>query len=147
MYFSLIIVKSLQFCERRQIAEPRKYCLVCVIVFLWPVFSLFFVSQRFENFKLIPYTIWLQLPTSSEIPCKLKTWCIVKNNMNGCFHLIFFHWPIYKFMTSEYLFILKKKNGQRISLTKTAVYGQYTSVSWLNFYFNILLAADHCYVL
>ena len=27
------IVKSLQLCGRRQIAEPRKYCLVHVIVF------------------------------------------------------------------------------------------------------------------
>ena len=34
LYFSLIIVKSLQLCKRRQIAEPHKYCLVCVIVFL-----------------------------------------------------------------------------------------------------------------
>ena len=39
--FSLIIVKSLQLCGRRQIAEPRKYCLVRVIVFFWRVFSLF----------------------------------------------------------------------------------------------------------
>ena len=41
VFFSLIIVKSLQLCGRRQIAEPRKYCLVRVIVFLWHVFSLF----------------------------------------------------------------------------------------------------------
>ena len=33
LYFFLIIVKSLQLCGRRQIAEPRKYCLVRVIVF------------------------------------------------------------------------------------------------------------------
>ena len=39
--FSLIIVKSLQLRGRRQIAEPRKYCLVRVIVFFWHVFSLF----------------------------------------------------------------------------------------------------------
>ena len=38
---SYFIVKSLQLCERRQIAEPRKYCLVHVIVFVWCVFSLF----------------------------------------------------------------------------------------------------------
>ena len=31
--FSLIIVKSLQLYGRRQITEPRKYCLVRVIVF------------------------------------------------------------------------------------------------------------------
>ena len=42
--FSLIIVKSLQLCGRRQIAEPRKYCFVRVIVFLWLLFSLFFFS-------------------------------------------------------------------------------------------------------
>ena len=41
LYSSLIIVKSLQLRGRRQIAEPRKYCLVRVIVFLWRVFSLF----------------------------------------------------------------------------------------------------------
>ena len=36
---------SLQLRGRRQIAEPRKYCLVCVIVFIWRVFSLIFVSH------------------------------------------------------------------------------------------------------
>ena len=36
---------SLQLRGRRQIAEPRKYCLVRVIVFLWRVFSLIFVSH------------------------------------------------------------------------------------------------------
>ena len=35
-------MKFLQLCGRRKIAEPRKYCLVRVIVFfLWCVFSLF----------------------------------------------------------------------------------------------------------
>ena len=46
LYYSLIIVISLQLCGRRQIAELRKYCLVCVIVFLWYVFSLIFVSHE-----------------------------------------------------------------------------------------------------
>ena len=46
LYFSLIIMKSLQLRGRRQIAKPHKYCLVRVIVFLWRVFSLFFVSHR-----------------------------------------------------------------------------------------------------
>ena len=45
LYSSLIIVISLQLRGHRQIAEPRKYCLVRVIVFLWPVFSLIFVSH------------------------------------------------------------------------------------------------------
>ena len=43
LYFYLIIVKSLQLRERRQIAELRKYCLLRVIIFLWHVFSLFFL--------------------------------------------------------------------------------------------------------
>ena len=45
---SLIIVKFLQLRGRRQIAEPRKYCLVRVIVFFFSlafVFSIFCFSQ------------------------------------------------------------------------------------------------------
>ena len=46
LYFFLIIMKSLQLRGRRQIAEPRKYCLVRVIVFSFPcVFSIFCFSQ------------------------------------------------------------------------------------------------------
>ena len=47
LYSSLIIVISRQLRGCRQITEPRKYCLVRVIVFLWRVFfSIFFVSHR-----------------------------------------------------------------------------------------------------
>ena len=50
VFFSLIIVKSLQLCGRRQIAEPCKYCLVHVIVFLCVcVFSLIFCFSQVEN--------------------------------------------------------------------------------------------------
>ena len=42
LYSSLIIVKSLQLRGRRQIAEPRKYCLVRVIVFFFGVCFLYF---------------------------------------------------------------------------------------------------------
>ena len=42
------IVKSLQLRERRQIAEPRKYCLVCVIVFFGICFSICFVSHGLD---------------------------------------------------------------------------------------------------
>ena len=49
---------SLQLRGRRQIAEPRKYCLVCVIVFsLACVFSIIFVSHglgiRFNSLQLV----------------------------------------------------------------------------------------------
>ena len=46
LYSSLIIVKSLQLRGHRQIAEPRKYCLVHVIVFFGVCFFYFFVSHR-----------------------------------------------------------------------------------------------------
>ena len=55
LYFSLIIVISLQLRGRRQIAKPRKYYLVSVIVFLWYVFSLFFLFLTCWEFSLIPY--------------------------------------------------------------------------------------------
>ena len=49
-FFSLIIVKSLQLRERRQIVEPRKYCLVRVIVlfFFACVFSIFLFLTGWE---------------------------------------------------------------------------------------------------
>ena len=46
LYSSMIIVISLQLHGCRQIAKPRKYCLVLGIVFLWRVFSLFFFSHK-----------------------------------------------------------------------------------------------------
>ena len=46
VFFSLIIVKSLQLRRRRQIAKSCKYCLVRVIIFsLTCVFSIFCFSQ------------------------------------------------------------------------------------------------------
>ena len=56
--FSLIIVKSLQLYGRRQIAEPRKYCLVRVIVFFDVCFLYFLFLTNWE-FGLIPYN-WYQ---------------------------------------------------------------------------------------
>ena len=52
--YSLIIVKSLQLRGRRQIAEPRKYCLVRVIVFFGVCFLYFLFFTGWE-FGLIPY--------------------------------------------------------------------------------------------
>ena len=46
--FSLIVVTSLQLRGRRKIAEPRKYCLVRVIIFFGVCFLYFFVSYRLE---------------------------------------------------------------------------------------------------
>ena len=56
--FSLIIVKSLQLRGRRQIAEPRKYCFVRVIVFFGVCFLYFLFLTSWE-FGLIPYN-WYQ---------------------------------------------------------------------------------------
>ena len=55
LYSSLIIVISLQLCGHRQIAEPRKYCLVRVIVLLWRVFSQLIVFLIGWEFDLIPF--------------------------------------------------------------------------------------------
>ena len=57
------IVKSLQLRGRRQIAEPRKYCFVRVIVFFDVCFLyLFFVSHRLKFFLVkIPYTYRLDI--------------------------------------------------------------------------------------
>ena len=54
--FFLIIVKFLQLRGHRQIAEPRKYCLVHVIVFFGMCF-LYFCFSYVGNFGLIPYNI------------------------------------------------------------------------------------------
>ena len=62
LYSSLIIVISLQLRGLRQIAEPRKYCLMRVIVFfsLACVFSLFFLfffltSWEFDLISFTPF--------------------------------------------------------------------------------------------
>ena len=46
--FSLIIMKFLQFRGRRQIAEPRKYCLVHIIVFFGLCFLYFLFLTGWE---------------------------------------------------------------------------------------------------
>jgi len=50
--FSLIVVKFLQRRGRRQIAKSCKYCLMHVIVFLWHVFSLFFLFLTGWEFQV-----------------------------------------------------------------------------------------------
>ena len=58
LYSSLIIVKFLQLRGRRQIAEPRKFCLVRVIVFFDVCFLYFFFFLFLTGweFGLIHYT-------------------------------------------------------------------------------------------
>ena len=53
--FSLIIVKSLQLHGRRQIAEPRKFCLVRVIVFFEVCFLYLFCFSQVGILIKIPY--------------------------------------------------------------------------------------------
>ena len=55
--FSLIIVKSLQLCGRRQIAKPRKYCLVRVIVFFDVCFLYLFCFSQVGILVKIPYIV------------------------------------------------------------------------------------------
>ena len=58
LYFSLIIVKSLQLRGRRQIAESHKYCHVhMIIIFFFRVcFLYFFVSYRLRISCIFPTT-------------------------------------------------------------------------------------------
>ena len=55
LYSSMIIVISLQLRGRRQIAEPRKYCLVRVIIFFFGVCFLYFFFLTGWEFNLIPF--------------------------------------------------------------------------------------------
>ena len=63
------IVKSLQLCGRRQIAEPRKYCLVRVIVFFGVCFLyLFCFSQVGILVKFPTHSVLL---ADNVTPCKV----------------------------------------------------------------------------
>ena len=55
LYFSLIIVKSLQLGGHRKIAEPCKYCLVRVIVFFDVCFLYLFCFSQVGILVKIPY--------------------------------------------------------------------------------------------
>ena len=77
MYSSPIIVKSLQLRRRRQIAEPRKYCLLSVIIFLWYVFFYFFFLTSWirsnslhlpPNFRLYNNLFYLQNNLEGRLP-------------------------------------------------------------------------------
>ena len=68
--FSLIIVKSLQLCEHRQIAQPRKYCLVRVTVFFDVCFLYFF----FISHRLGIRVNSLQLVSESRVRFKWEQW-------------------------------------------------------------------------
>ena len=56
--FFLIIVKSLQFRKRRQIAEPRKYCLVHLITFFGVCFLYFFCFSQVGISVKFPTAKW-----------------------------------------------------------------------------------------
>ena len=79
LYSPLIIVISLQLRGRRQIAEPRKYCLVRVIVFPCRVFSLFLFLIGWE-FGLIPYILHYR-----RFPIALGRlqWCLMEFFFGG----------------------------------------------------------------
>ena len=64
LYSSQIIVKSLQLRRRRQIAKPRKYCLVRVFVFF---FFFFFFSVCFLYFFIFIFC-FSQVGNSVKFP-------------------------------------------------------------------------------
>ena len=68
--FSLIIVKSLQLRGRRLIAEPRKYCLVRVIVFFDMCFLYLFC---FSQVGIFGYNS-LQLVSEPRVRFEWEQW-------------------------------------------------------------------------
>ena len=62
LYSFLIIVISLQLYGRRQIVEPRKYCLVRVIFFFFGMCFLYFLFLTGWEFGLIPYKAFRTTP-------------------------------------------------------------------------------------
>ena len=64
------IVKSLQLCGRRQIAEPRKYCLVRVIVFFDVCFLYLFCFSQVGIFWLNS----LQLVSEPRVRFEWEQW-------------------------------------------------------------------------
>ena len=67
------IVKSLQLHGHRQIAEPRKYCLVCVIVFFDVCFLYLFCFSQVR--------ILVKFPASRSTIMKLQTKTISKRKL------------------------------------------------------------------
>ena len=72
--FFLIIVKSLQLRGHRQIAEPRKYCLVHVIVFFGMCFLYLFCFSQVE--------IWLN---SLNLEMRLQVFLTWQSPEEECF--------------------------------------------------------------
>ena len=73
LYFSLIIVKSLQFRGRRQITEPRKYCLMRMIAF----FDVYFLYFFFVSHML---RIWVN-SLHITLPRPVKVRALVTSNI------------------------------------------------------------------
>lgn len=63
-------MKSLQLRGRRQIAEPRKYCLVHVIIFFDVYFSLFVLFLTGWDFRLNS----LQLVSEPRVRFEWEQW-------------------------------------------------------------------------
>ena len=80
MYSSLIIVKSLQLRGRRQIAEPRKYCLMRNFFFFFPFdvcFLYFCFSQVGNLFKFPTVLTNLNKNTMQLIPGFCNSFSII----------------------------------------------------------------------
>ena len=88
--FSLRIVKFLQLRRHKQIAESRKYCLMCNYFSLVYIFFSIFVSHKFGNFVVIPIilffqckqevclkTHWLLISSATHVSMDVITLCVV----------------------------------------------------------------------
>ena len=110
LYSSLIIAISLQLRGCRQIVEPRKYCLVCVIVFLWRMFSLFFL--------FVSHRLGIRLNSLHHMPHNsfISTMILIQTQARSQFlhrfqpHKKWFFWWICLYHLYHILFLISLRN-------------------------------------
>ena len=91
--FFLIIVKFLKFRGCRQIVEPRKYYLMCVIVFFGVCFLSFFFFFLFLTgweFGIIPYIMLQLFLFVMDIPNSYFVLNIIYILLSFCLSFFFF---------------------------------------------------------
>ena len=86
--FSLIIVRSLQLRGHRQIAEPRKYCLMRVIVFFDVCFLYLFCFSQVEILVKLPTPLWIMSFLFQDNSLDLIGWLDFDTSVAPCSKII-----------------------------------------------------------
>ena len=74
-------MKSLQLYGRRQIAEPHKHCLVCVWLFFFSVYFLYFCFSQAWEFWINSLQNTLKTKTQIHVKCVLNSNILIHKNM------------------------------------------------------------------